>query len=161
MGAVPLLGELGLTQCGHKVNRFWATVCKTVRQNMLSDRCLFCLSVCPVCNVDVLWPKGWMYQDETRHGDRPRTRRDCVRWTPSFNLKRHSPANFNSCILWPNGADGSRCHLVRRFASPRRHCVRWPPSSPSKGGGAQQLPNFSAHVGLLWPNSWMDQDATW
>jgi len=33
---------------------FWATVCKTVRP-MLSNRYL---SVCPVCNVGVLWPNG-------------------------------------------------------------------------------------------------------
>ena len=31
---------------------FWPTVCKTVRP-MLSDRCLNCHSVCPVCNVGV------------------------------------------------------------------------------------------------------------
>jgi len=39
---------------------------------MLSVRCL---SVCPlclsVCNVGVLWPNGWMDQDDTWHGDRP------------------------------------------------------------------------------------------
>ena len=37
------------------INRFWATVCKTVRR-MLSVRCL---SVCPVCDVRALWPNGW------------------------------------------------------------------------------------------------------
>ena len=50
------------------LNQFWATVCKTVRP-MLSVRCLSvclsCLSVCPVCNVGVLWPNGWSDQDET------------------------------------------------------------------------------------------------
>ena len=40
---------------------FWATVCKSVRP-MLSVRCL---SVCPVCDVGVLWPNGWTDQDET------------------------------------------------------------------------------------------------
>jgi len=30
---------------------------------MLWDRCLSVLSVCPVCNVGVLWPDGWMDQD--------------------------------------------------------------------------------------------------
>jgi len=33
--------------------------CKTVRP-MLSDRC----PVCPVCDVGILWPNGWMNQDE-------------------------------------------------------------------------------------------------
>jgi len=41
----------------------WATVCKTVCP-MLSVLCLSCLSV---CNVGVLWPNGWMDQDETWH----------------------------------------------------------------------------------------------
>ena len=36
---------------------------------MLADRCLSCLSV---CNVGVLWPNGWMDQDETWHGGMPR-----------------------------------------------------------------------------------------
>ena len=27
---------------------------------MLSDRC----PVCPVCDVGILWPNGWMDQDE-------------------------------------------------------------------------------------------------
>ena len=49
---------------------------------MLSDRCLsVCLSVCPVClsvlsvcpvcKFGVLWPNGWMHQDETWHAVRP------------------------------------------------------------------------------------------
>ena len=43
---------------------FWATVCKTVRP-MLSDRCLSCLTV---TLGGVLWPNGWMDQDETWSG---------------------------------------------------------------------------------------------
>jgi len=37
-----------------------------------------CLSVYPIwpvylyCNVGVLWPNGWMHQDETWHAGRPR-----------------------------------------------------------------------------------------
>ena len=39
--------------------------------------CPVCLSVCPVlfcpvCDVGVLWPNGWMRQDETWHAGRPR-----------------------------------------------------------------------------------------
>ena len=45
---------------------FGVTICKTVRP-MLSDCCLYCLSVCPVCNVGVLWPNGWIEQDEIWH----------------------------------------------------------------------------------------------
>jgi len=36
-------------------------------------------------------------------------------------------------------------------------CVRWGPSSSPKGGGAP--PIFGPC--LLWPNGWIDQDATW
>jgi len=31
----------------------------------------------------LLWPNGWMDQDATWYGGRPRTRRHCVRWGPS------------------------------------------------------------------------------
>jgi len=55
---------------------------------MLSDRCL---SVCPVRDVYVLWPNGWMDQDEIWHGGRNRPRRRCVRWGPSIpHGKGHS-----------------------------------------------------------------------
>jgi len=40
---------------------------------------------------------------------------------------------------------------------PRPHYVRWGPSCPCPKG-AQQPPLFSPC--LLWPNGWMDQDAT-
>jgi len=30
-----------------------------------------------------LWPNGWMHQDTTWYGGRPRPRQHCVRWGPS------------------------------------------------------------------------------
>jgi len=63
--------------------------------------------VCPVlsvCDVGVLWPNGWMDQDETWHGDRPRPRPHYVRWGPSRLPKgARSPQIFGPCLLWPNG----------------------------------------------------------
>jgi len=56
--------------------------------------CLSCLSVlsCPVCNVGVLWPNGWMDRDETLHAGRPRPWLHCVRWGPPRLLQKgHSP----------------------------------------------------------------------
>jgi len=75
-----------------KLPLFWATVCKTVRP-MLPVRCLsVCLSV---CDVGVFWPNGWMDEDETWHGGRPRPRSHCVRWGPSsFLPKGAQPPNF-------------------------------------------------------------------
>jgi len=85
---------------------FWVTVCKTVR-HMLSDSYLSCLSVCPdlsVCNVGVLWPNGWMDQDVTWCGRRPRPRPHCVRWRPSSPPQKwHRPSLFGPCLLRPNG----------------------------------------------------------
>ena len=61
---------------------------------MLSDRCLsvclLCLS-CPVCDVGVLWPNGWMDQVETWHAGRPRPWPHCVRWGPSFPPPKLTP----------------------------------------------------------------------
>jgi len=55
--------------------------------------------------------------------------------------------------------DGSRCHLVRRWASVRRHCVRWGTSSPSPKGAQRRPPIFGPCP--LWPNGWLDEDVTW
>jgi len=47
---------------------------------------------CPVSlYVGVLWPNGWMDQGATWYGGRPRPRRHCVRWRPSYpHGKGHS-----------------------------------------------------------------------
>ena len=46
-------------------------------------RTVVCLSVLFVYDVGVLWPNGWMDQDSTWYGGRPRPNRYCVRWGPS------------------------------------------------------------------------------
>ena len=77
-----------LTCVSQFILRFWATVCKTVR-SMLSDHCPDCLLV---CNIGILWPNGWMDQDETWRGSRPRPWSHCGRWGPSCPPpKGHSP----------------------------------------------------------------------
>jgi len=60
---------------------FWATVCKTVRP-VLSD---LCLSLMSVCDVGVLWPNGWMDQDET-------WRAETWPWTHSVRWGTSSPS---------------------------------------------------------------------
>jgi len=50
--------------------------------NKSSSNSSSCLSVCPVCDDGVLWPNGWMDQDETWHDGRPRPRPHCVRLGP-------------------------------------------------------------------------------
>jgi len=39
----------------------------------------------------LLWPNGWMDQDATWYGGRPRPRQHCVRWGPASSLKGTQP----------------------------------------------------------------------
>jgi len=58
----------------------------------------------PIFGRCLLWPNGWMDQDATWYGGRPRPRRHCVRLGPSFPIpKRAMPPIFGPCLLWPNG----------------------------------------------------------
>jgi len=69
---------------------------------MLSDRCLSY----PVCDVGVLWPNGWMDQDETWHAGRPQPWPHCVRSGPtSPSPKGHSP-QFSTKVRSPSTTSG-------------------------------------------------------
>jgi len=84
---------------------------------MLSDRCLSVL-FCPVCNVGVLWPNGWMGQDETWHAGKPRPWPQCVRWgSASLPQKGAEPSNLRPMSVVAKWLHGLRCHLVRRYTS--------------------------------------------
>jgi len=71
--------------------------------------CLSVLSVClSVCNVDRIVTKR--LDGTTWYSDRPRPRRHCVRWGPSFpHIMVHSSpfphfsarVYFGPCLLWP------------------------------------------------------------
>jgi len=126
----------------------------------------------PIFGPCLLWQNGWMDQDTTWWGDRPR---HCVKWGPSSPQRGTAP-NFRPvsvvakrratlCYRWgpsspsPNGStaapifgpcivakrlDGSRCYLVRSRPRPCPHCVKWVPLQPSPSKG--HSPQFSAHV---------------
>ena len=53
-------------------------------------------------DVDVLWPNGWTDQDATWYGGRPRPRRHCVRWGPSYPTKTGTAPSltFQPTLLW-------------------------------------------------------------
>ena len=55
-----------------------------------------------VCNVGVLWTNGWMDQDTTWYGGRPRSRPHCVTWASS-SREGHRPPIFGPSLLWPKG----------------------------------------------------------
>ena len=96
------------------VNRFGANRCKTVR-HMLSDRChvlSVCLSCLSVTLVYVLlWPNGWMDQNETWHGGGLVPGHIVLDGYPA-PPKRDTAPNFRSISFVAQRLDGLRCHLV-------------------------------------------------
>jgi len=85
-----------------------------------------------------LWPNGWVDQDATWHGSRPRYRPHCVRWgvlgDPAPSPKGHSPPVFGPCLLWPNSWMDQDATWYEGRPWPRPHCVTWRPSPPAKRG---------------------------
>jgi len=61
----------------------------------------------PIFGPCLLWPNGLMDQDNTWHGDGPRSRPHCARWRPRSRPKRPKkgaePPIFGPLLLWPNG----------------------------------------------------------
>jgi len=74
---------------------------------------------------------------------------------PPPKKKGHSP-QFSAMSIVAKWLDGSRCHLVGRWALAQATLCWMGPSSSQKG---HSPPIFGPC--LLWPNSWMDQAATW
>jgi len=128
---------------------------------MLSDRCLLCpVRLCPVCDVGVLWPNGWMDRDETWHAGRPRPWPHYVRWEPSF--------------FPPKGAQPSSKFLAHVCCGQMAGWIKMPlgrevglgPSDIALDGDPAPLPKRGQSppiLGpcLLWQNGWMHQDGTW
>jgi len=102
---------------------FWATVCKTVRP-MLSD--VVCLScpLCPVCDVGVLWPNGWMDQDETWRTGRPWPWPQSARWGPSYPApKRGQSPQFSAHVCCGQMAAWSKMTLGMEVSLDPGHTV--------------------------------------
>jgi len=105
---------------------------------MLSDRCPVCL-VCPVmsvCDVDVLWPNGWMDEGETWQGGRPM----------GTQLPQRGTALqfFGRCLLWPNGwMDQDATWYTEVNLGPGHIMLDGDPATPAKEA---QHPLFSALV---------------
>ena len=78
-----------------------------VKRFALSYRTVVC-TVCPVlsvCDVGVLWPNGWMDQDETWHAGGPRPQPHCVGWVPSSPSKKRTqpPIQFSAHVYCDHG----------------------------------------------------------
>jgi len=111
--------------------------------------------VLPLCNVGVLWPNGWMNEDETWHAGRPRPWPHCPRWHLAYpHRKRHSHLQFSAHICcglmdgWIKMPLDMEVGLV-----PAHKLLDRDPSSSQKGVRAPP-PNFFGPC-LLSPNGWM------
>jgi len=114
---------------------------------MLSDRCLsVSLSACPVCDVDVLWPNGWMHQDATLHGGRPQPRRLCFRLRPSYPQKKRNthPHPIFAHVYCGQTAGWMKTPLGTEVdLGPCHFVLDWFPAIRERGTAA---PLFSAHA---------------
>jgi len=74
-----------------------------------------CLSVCPVClsvgDVGVLWPNGWMDQNQTWHAG---SKIDLGHVQLPLSKKGGAVSQFPAHFYCAKRLDGSRCHLLRR-----------------------------------------------
>ena len=111
----------------------------------------------PIFGPCLLWPNGCMYQDTTWYGGMPQPMGRCVRWGPSSShLKGHSPQ------FWANVRCGQTTGWTKMpfgvevGLGPGDFVLDGVPAPPMKGA---QPPVFGPC--LLWPNGWMDEDATW
>jgi len=98
----------------------------------------------PIFGPCLLWPNGWMDQDDIWYGGGPQSRPHCARWRPSSPLQKgdRDPI-FGPFLLWPNDCMYQDTTWYRGRPQPRRHCVKWGPSSPSR---KEHSPQFSANV---------------
>jgi len=133
----------------------WATVCKMVCPCYQA----VVLSVCPVCDIGVLWPNGSMDQDETWHACGLRLWPHCIRRDPAPPPpKGHSP-QISAHICCGQMAGWIKMQLGREVGlAPSNIVLDWDSAPPSPKRGQSPPPIFSPC--LLWPNGWMDQDAT-
>ena len=116
----------------------------------------------PIFGPYLLRPNSCMDQDVTWYGARPRPRRICVRWGPHAPLPKGGRATLQfsahfycgqtaGCIKMPLDTDVG--------LSPGDFVLDGDPVPSTKRGWSPPPRIFGSC--LLWPNGWMDQDATW
>ena len=100
---------------------------------------------------------GHMYQDTTWYGGRPWPRRHCVRWGPALPpLKGHSP-QFSANIRCGQTAEWTKMPLGMEVGLGPGNFVFDGDQLPRKRHSHHPIFGLC----LLWPNGWMDEDATW
>jgi len=109
----------------------------------------------PIFRPYLLWPNGWMDQDATWHGGRPRPRRHCARWTPSSPKTGDGP-QFSAHVYCGEMAGRIKMRLGTEVGLGSGNILLDGNPAPPK----RAQPPFSGPC-LLWPNGWMNQDTTW
>ena len=117
--------------------------------------------VCPVlsvCELGVLWPNGWMDQDETWHASRPPVPwPQCVRRGPTFPPPKGTTPQFSAHICCGKMAGWIKMPLGMEVGfGPGDFVLDGDPAPPQKGAQPQMFGPC-----LLWPNGCMHQDTTW
>ena len=99
----------------------------------------------------LLWLNSWIDQDVTWHGSRPWSSPHCARWERSPKFSAHLYCGQTAgCIKMPLGTEvGLGLRDVVFDVDPATPRKRAHPPHPIFGPC------------LLWPNGWMDEDATW
>jgi len=88
------------------------------------------------------WPNGWMDQDATWCGGRPRLGQHCVRCGPSSTPKGQSP-HFSADVCCGQTAGWIKMSLGTKVGLGPGHIVlHEDPAAPKKG----TVPQFAAHV---------------
>jgi len=112
----------------------------------------------PIFGPSLLWSNGCLYQDTTWYGGRPQPRRHCVGWGPSSPTPQEEQPQFSANLRCCQTAGWTTTPLGMEVdVGPGDFVFDGDPGPPWKGHSAH--PIFVQC--LLWPNGWMDQDATW
>jgi len=109
----------------------------------------------PIFSPCLLWPNGWMDQDATWYGSRLWPRPHCVRWDPA-PPKRGTAPTFRLMFSCGQTAGWIKMPLGTKVGlGPATSCFVWTQLHPLE----EQSTSIFGPC-LLWPNGWMDQDAT-
>ena len=77
----------------------------------------------PIFGSCLLWPNGWIDQDETWHESRLRPRHIVLDGDPA-PPKEAQPPIFGPCPLWSNGWMDQDATGYTGRPRPRQHCIR-------------------------------------
>jgi len=66
--------------------------------------------------MSIVWPNGWMDEDVTWYGSKPRPRPQCIRRGPSSLANgAQQPPLFGPCLLWPRWPISATAELVLKI----------------------------------------------